>query len=111
MRPCPWPKLRFVSGKQVCGTNHAFAFQETVGKAPRHRAARFPHKVHQLRRDTPERDRVKTLTVPRDQHAKSSITKMCYFFEHRIEYRRQVTRRRIDDLKNLGRRGLLFQSL
>ena len=33
------------------------------------------------------------------------------FFEHRVEHRREVAGRRIDDLQHLGRRGLLLQRL
>ena len=32
------------------------------------------------------------------------------FFEHRIEHRRKIAGRGIDDLQHLGGRGLLFQA-
>src|SRR5262249_24448084 len=32
-------------------------------------------------------------------------------FQHRVEHRREIAGRRVDDTKNLGRRRLLFQRL
>jgi len=51
--------------------------------------------------------------IPRrsDENPKGSVTQPHRLFEHRIEHRREVARRRIDDLQHLGGGGLLLQCL
>jgi hypothetical protein len=57
------------------------------------------------------RDRMNTLAVKRIKMPVSRITQAHRLVEHRVEHRREVARRRIDDLQHLSGRGLLLQRL
>ena len=60
-------------------------------------------------RHAPCADRVKAFSIIDMQHAKGGLAKARRFFEHRVEHRREVTGRGIDDLQDLGGCGLLLQ--
>src|SRR5215472_15103331 len=51
------------------------------------------------------------LAVIIGHEAKRRTAQMQCLFEHRLEYRRKIARRRVDDLQHLGSRGLLLQRL
>src|SRR5207248_11459323 len=55
--------------------------------------------------------RQKALTVISTKDAGIGLTEAGRLFEHRLEHRRQVARRGVDDPQHLGGRGLLFQRL
>jgi len=52
---------------------------------------------------------MKALTIPSSKNAKRRLAQPCRLFQHRVEYRRQIAGRGIDDLQYLSGRGLLFQ--
>ena len=52
-----------------------------------------------------------TFAVDRSTAAERGIAKRNCLFQHRVEHRREVAGRRIDDLQDLGGRGLLLQRL
>src|SRR4051812_40589263 len=51
------------------------------------------------------------LSIKRTDHAVRGFTEPQRFSQHRVENRAEITGRRIDDLQNLGGRGLLFERL
>src|SRR5215469_9517045 len=53
-----------------------------------------------------QRYRVKAFTVIGPKNAKPGVAQSCRLFEHRVEHRREIAGRGVDDLKDLGRRGL-----
>src|SRR5215471_3535672 len=55
------------------------------------------------------RDRTEMLSIIGCQYALCSPTKAVSLFQDRVEHRGEVARRRIDDLQELGGRGLLLQ--
>ncbi len=57
---------------------------------------------------SPPRDRSRPVSP---QHAESGLTQPHRRFEHRVEHRREVAGRGVDDLQHLGGRGLLLQGL
>src|SRR6516225_3382680 len=57
------------------------------------------------------RGEIEALTVIGPQLPKRSTAQPHRLVEHRIEYRREVAWRGIDDSQDLGSRGLLLQSL
>jgi len=52
-----------------------------------------------------------TLAVVRPENAKSSLAETGRLFEHRVEHRREIAGRGIDDLQYLCGRSLLFERL
>jgi hypothetical protein len=60
-----------------------------------------------LSRFSPNRDSAKSLTLRDEKLAEFRPAKAHGPFKHRVEDRRQVARRRIDDLQDLSGRGLL----
>src|SRR4051794_6380409 len=60
---------------------------------------------------TPRRDELEEFAVVLRDIAEARIAQPHSLFEHRVEYRREVAGRRIDDPQHLGRRGLLFERL
>src|SRR5262249_824639 len=50
---------------------------------------------------------VEANTVVGPEYAKSRFAQLDRLFQHRVEHRREVAGRRIDDAQNLGGRGLL----
>src|SRR3954453_23738672 len=59
----------------------------------------------------PARRTVPTLAVKGLQMAKRGAAQPHRLLEHRVEYRREVAGRGVDDLQHLGGRGLLRQRL
>src|SRR5262249_54089633 len=53
----------------------------------------------------------KIFPLEKQQGAERGVAKAVRFFKDYVEHRGQVTRRAVDDLQHLGRRGLLLQSL
>src|SRR5213078_2406478 len=70
-----------------------------------------PKEFRISRRCAEHRCRAHVLAVISPQDSKTRLTKLNRFFEHRIENGGQITRRRVDNLENLGGRGLLVQCL
>ena len=65
-------------------------------------------------RTRPARGAVATLehvAVSKSKVSRSGLAQPHRLFEHRVEYRREVAGRGIDDLQYLGGRGLLLQRL
>src|SRR5215831_15100757 len=58
-----------------------------------------------------ERHRAETIAIVVPQDAESGVTEPYGLLEHRVEYRREIAGRRIDDLENFRGRGLLIQRL
>src|SRR5689334_20356898 len=67
----------------------------------------LPQKLLEFRRGAVNRTDTQVLTVIIPKSAISCLTKVHRFFQHRIEYRRKITRRGINDLQHLGCGGLL----
>ena len=55
------------------------------------------------------RDPVETLAVVSHSYAEGGLAQAVAPFEHRVEHRREIAGRGIDDPQHLGGRGLLFQ--
>src|SRR5271167_1765086 len=72
---------------------------------------RLAHRFGECRGDTVHRDRMKMVAVDPRQAAESRLAEPQRSFEHRVEHRGEVAGRRIDDLQDLGGRGLLLQRL
>jgi hypothetical protein len=53
--------------------------------------------------------KVESLTIPGSEIPKGRLAQPRRLFEHRIEHRCEIPGRRIDDLPDLGGRGLLLQ--
>src|SRR3954449_4626136 len=68
-------------------------------------------KFLKLRRYTVNCSNMQVLTVIIPKGAISCLTKVHRSFQHRLEYRGEVTGRRIDNLQYLGSCGLLLQGL
>ena len=56
-------------------------------------------------------DGLKALAVIGVQHAERGLAQPHRLFQHRIEHRREIAGRGVDDLQHLGGRGLLLQCL
>jgi len=54
---------------------------------------------------------MKALTIPSSKNAKRRLAQPCRLFQHRVEYRRQIAGRGIDDLQYLSGCGLLLERL
>jgi hypothetical protein len=63
------------------------------------------------RRHAARANHTELLPVGDTHHADRRAAQMHRLFQHRIEHRREVARRRIDNLQDLRGRGLLFQRL
>ena len=57
------------------------------------------------------RAKMKALTIPGSENAKGRLAQPRCLFKHCVEHRREVAGRGINDLQNLGSRGLLLQRL
>jgi hypothetical protein len=55
--------------------------------------------------------KMKAFTVPNSENAERRLAQPRSLFEHRLEDRREVAGRTVDDLQHLGGRGLLRQRL
>ena len=55
--------------------------------------------------------RWKLFAVKSEEDTERRIAQPRRLFEHRIEHRREIAGRRVDDLQHLGGRGLLLQRL
>src|ERR1700758_4342136 len=62
-------------------------------------------------RDGVERDRVKMIPIVAIEHTVRGLAQGRRLSEHRVEHGCEVAGRRIDDLQDLGGRGLLLQRL
>ena len=68
-----------------------------------------PHVLRVARRQAPLRDCLETLTTVGQKVADRGLAQAQRLVEHRVKYRRKVTSGRIDDLQDLGGRGLLVE--
>ncbi len=69
------------------------------------------HELGQRSRHVMDRDSMEVLTIIRPQTTECGLAKTDGLVEHRIEHRREVAGRAVDDLQHLGGRGLLLQGL
>ena len=67
--------------------------------------------LHCCRRQSPQRERMEPLNIEGSEAAERDLAKLHGFMEHRVEDRREVAGRAVDDLQDLGRGGLLSQRL
>src|SRR5437660_816034 len=72
---------------------------------------RVPEKFGIGSRHAAMRSRSETLVVIGPQYAKPGFAQPYGFFEHSAEHRGEIAGRGVDDLEDLGGRGLLLQSL
>src|SRR6516164_11778540 len=72
--------------------------------------AKLPQPIAKLRVSV-DCTKMKTLTVPRPQKTKGRFAQVRRLFKDRLEHRLKVAGRCIDDLQDLGGRGLLLQCL
>ena len=54
---------------------------------------------------------MEALAVPSEKQTECGTAKAGRLFQHRVEYRREIAGRTVDDLQHLGGRGLLLQCL
>src|SRR5207253_1118313 len=71
----------------------------------------FPHGFDEIIRDASECNRTELKSIPCYQHSKGCFAESESVFEHRIKNWREVAGGGVDDLENLGSRGLLLQGL
>src|SRR5215470_2634843 len=85
---------------------------ETVDRTTRRRIEGIlpAHPLRNVRSPT-ERHEAGTLSLKSVERGITRLTQVHRLFEHRVEYRLEVARRRIDDPQHLGGRGLLIQRL
>src|ERR1051325_7149165 len=69
-----------------------------------------PTKFGEGSRDTSYRGTVEALAVICSEFPECGAAQAQCLLQHRVEYRCEIARRRIDDAQNLGGRGLLLQS-
>ena len=71
--------------------------------------SRLSEKLGKLGRDAAFGSGPEVLAVIGPEVAERSVAKAHSLFEHRVEHRREVAGRGVDDLQHLGGRGLLLQ--
>src|SRR5262252_8634505 len=71
----------------------------------------LPQPIGKARRETPYRYRTIFLTVVDVQTPNFGTAEPVRLFQYRLEHRRKVAGRGVDDLQHFGGRGLLFQRL
>jgi len=75
------------------------------------RSDRLAEYIDQFRWKSARGDRGNLLAVVGHQRAKCGAAQRHRLVEHRVEHRREIAGRRVDDLQHLGGRGLLLQRL
>ena len=68
----------------------------------------FCQKLRERRRHAAERGRTSQLAIKGPQNAERRLAEAHRLVEHRVEHRREVAGRAVDDLQDLGGRGLLL---
>src|ERR1700740_2223602 len=69
------------------------------------------HELRKFHRHPAQGSNLEMVALMSPKHAESRVAEMHRLFEHRVEHRRQIAWRRVDDLQYLGSRGLLLQCL
>ena len=72
---------------------------------------RLPQSLGEWLRQAAHRDGAEHLAVVELQTAASGAAEAVRLFEDRVEHRREIAGRAVDDLQDLGGRGLLLQRL
>ena len=95
---------------RIGNVHHRLAAQEAFDRRPRidARWANLPCPFIEARMAAGSCE-LNEFAVIGPKHPKSRFTQPHRLFEHRIEHRREITGRRIDDLQHLGGRGLSRQ--
>ena len=78
---------------------------------PRLRVEQARAAIRRSCRHAVQRDRAETLAVIGQHDAERGLAQPRCLFEHRVEHRREVAGRGVDDPQHLGGRGLLLQRL
>jgi len=97
-----------------CDVRHLYDRQapgELVHGASRRDVKRMSQIIRERRRDTSRCDRAKAFPVGGDKNSEGCFAQPKRLIEHRVEDRREVAGRGIDDLQHLGGRGLLLRRL
>jgi hypothetical protein len=68
-------------------------------------------KLRECQWNAAERSRMSQLPLKGPKNAERCLAEPHRLFEHRVEYRREVAGRAVDDPQHLGRRGLLLQCI
>jgi hypothetical protein len=91
--------------------NKRFATQQPSRVACWWEFDRLAKKLDCRRRNTARRHRLEALPIVGAQDAERGLAQPHRLFQHRVEHRRKIARRGIDDLQHLGHRGLTGQRL
>ena len=87
-------------------------FQSHCRAGTLHRGRGIPRDIIGIgRRNAAGREELDIFSVKTAQYTERGVAQPHPLFQHRIKHRSQIAGRGVDDLKNLGRRGLLFQRL
>src|SRR5262249_27441826 len=69
------------------------------------------HELSVRRRDAAYRCKLEGAVLVDPQFAKAGLAQPHGLFQHHVEYRREITGRRVDDTQHFSGRGLLFERL
>ena len=87
------------------------SFEQRPENIARTKAVALPQAVRKRVRHTVHRDGAKLISVVELKAPVRDVTEAVAAFQDRVEHRREVAGRGIDDLQHLGSRGLLLQRL
>ena len=105
------PDHRMVDLRQVGKVNEAGAGDQRSGDRIVGAAIPLPQLFLERARIGVCRHRAESLAIAQHQGAMGHSAEPVRLFQYRIEHRREIAGRRIDDLQHLGGRGLLLQRL
>ena len=103
------PDHRMVDLRQVGKVNEAGAVDQRSGDRIVGAAVPLPQLFLERARIGVCRHRAESLAIAQHQAAMGHTTEPVRLLQYRIENRRKITERRIDDLQHIGGRGLLLQ--
>ena len=95
----------------IQNVNDPLTAYEALGSAPWIGHNRLVEQFPSCTRYTTNCDCPKDLAVEAIQHAERRLAEPHRLFEHRVKNGREVAGSRIDDLQDLGGRGLLFDGI
>ena len=86
-----------------------FAVDQPLKRAARRGRLRLTEALDELGRNAAVYHREEVFAVKSQKAAEGGAAQTHRFFQHRVEYRRQVAGRGVDDLQHFGGCGLLLQ--